>query len=119
MSFAILGIILDCVVLIFLGITIYYAVKLTESLNTFRSTRQEFDRIMHNLNRNINDAHTGIDGLKRAAKETGQDLQKIISDSRKMAVQLETINEDAAKLLEQMKGATGGNLEALLEDPSA
>jgi hypothetical protein len=98
MTGAALSMILDVFVLGFLGVTIYYAIRLTNSLNAFRQTRQEFATIMRELSRNIDDAQHGVESLKKASHDSGQSLQKIINESRKIAVELEIINQDANTL---------------------
>jgi hypothetical protein len=90
-----LSVILDIAVLICLGATIYYAIKLTNSLNAFRQMRQEFNGIMHQLTKNITDAQRGVEALKNASRDSGLELQKTINESRKMAQQLSSLNDTA------------------------
>lgn len=103
MNLSILSIILDVLVLVFLGITTYYAIKLSESLNAFRKNKQEFEAIMRVLNRNIEDAYQSIGKLKDTARESGQSLSKIVSDSRKIAIELETINQESAAIADRLE----------------
>lgn len=94
---AILSILLDLLVLGFLGVTIYYAIKLTKSLNAFRLARQEFNQVMQELTRNITEAQRGTDFLKKTAQEAGAKLQKIINESRMITSELEVLNQDAPR----------------------
>lgn len=93
MTGTLLSIILDVLVMGFLGVTTYYAIKLTQSLNAFRETRQEFNSIMRELSRNIDEAQRGVEALKNASRESGAALQKIINESRSVAVELQGMNQ--------------------------
>ena len=85
-----LSIILDLVVLGFLGITIFYAIRLTNSLNNFRAMRQEFQHIMRQLTNNIEDAQRGVDNLKSETRDSGQTLQKLINEAKSVVRELES-----------------------------
>ncbi|MCC7305736.1 MAG: hypothetical protein IT558_05695 [Alphaproteobacteria bacterium] len=102
MSFA-LGIILDLLVLGFLGVTIYYAVKLTNSLNAFRDTRAEFNAIMQQLTRNIHEATGAVENLKATSRQSGQELQNMINKSRMMADELHLMNETGDSLANRLE----------------
>ncbi len=90
-----LSIILDFIVLGFLGVTIFYAIRLTKSLNTFRAARREFAHIMKQLTNNIEDAQRGVDNLKAVTRDSGQNLQKLINEAKMIAGDLERLNKSA------------------------
>jgi uncharacterized phage infection (PIP) family protein YhgE len=116
MSGSVLSIFLDILVLVFLGITIFYAIRLTESLNAFRKSRQDFDNVMRALSKNITDAQRGIENLKTMTKESS----KTISDSRRMAQELQSINQESLALINRLESAASGKLLAeALDDPAA
>jgi hypothetical protein len=90
-----LSIVLDFIVLGFLGVTIFYAIRLTKSLNSFRAMRHEFGHIMKQLSNNIDDAQRGVDNLKAVTRDSGQHLQKLINEAKMIAGDLERLNKGA------------------------
>jgi hypothetical protein len=107
MSSEVLSIGLDVVVLIVLGVTIFYAVKLTKSLNAFRSYREEFEALLDELTRNMDDAQRAIHNLKMASGDAGKNLQKTLSESRGLADELQIINESSSKLANRLEKSLG------------
>jgi hypothetical protein len=109
----ILSLVLDIAVLIGLGFTIFYCLKLSRSMNNFRQHRQEMNKLIDNLSRNIDEALRAIDGLKIAGDRSGRDLQKIINESRSMAEELQMINETSNSLASRLENLAGqGNFSA-------
>jgi hypothetical protein len=98
------SVILDLLVLGCLGATIYYAHRLTQSLNVFRRTRQEMDVIMRALGQNIDEAQDAIKSLRRATEETSKNLGKSLSDSRAIASELEILNQASQKIADRLDG---------------
>jgi hypothetical protein len=91
-----LSMIMDFVVLGFLGVTIFYAIRLTNSLNNFRAMRQEFQHIMRQLTNNIEDAQRGVDNLKAVTRDSGQTLQKLINEAKVVARELEGVSKGSS-----------------------
>ena len=56
MTAQILGLVLDIAVLIALGFTIFYCLKLSRSMNNFRQHRQEMAALIADLSKNIDEA---------------------------------------------------------------
>lgn len=102
-----LSLILDIAVLVGLGFTIYYCIRLSKSLNNFRQYRQEFNTLLQELSRNIETAQGAIDNLKDTSYEAGEDLQKVINSSRNLADELQLMND--------MGNALANRLERLSE----
>ncbi|MFP4312709.1 MAG: DUF6468 domain-containing protein [Alphaproteobacteria bacterium] len=102
-----LSLLLDVLVLIGLGVTIYYCMRLSKSLNNFRQYRQEFNSLLQELSRNIDKAQKAISQLKDSSFEAGEDLQKVINNSRNLADELQLMND--------MGNALANRLERLSE----
>lgn len=102
-----------------LGATIFYAHRLSASLNNFRETRREFDKVMTELSRNIDDAERSITSLKAATRDTGQGLQKTLNDARGTASDLEIIIRSGEKLAHRLETLADRNRRIAqgLEDP--
>lgn len=104
-----LGLILDVMVLVFLSVTIYYAMKLSRSLNSFRSHRQEFEKLLDELTRNIGEAQRAIHNLKIASGDAGKNLEKTIKESRLLVDELQIMNESGHSLAGRLEGLVDKN----------
>ena len=114
----IIGTVLDLVVMLLLGVTIFYAVRLSKSLNVIRDSRGEMAKMMKDLTRNIEKAEDAIHRLKNTAKDSGKDLQVIINESRALSEELQFINESSdslARRLEQAVDKGRGKSHSLAE----
>ena len=89
----ILSLLLDVIVLAGLGVTIFYCIRLSSSLNNFRQYRQEFNVLLQDLSQNIDKAQNAIAKLKDSSFEAGEDLQKVINNSRNLADELQLMND--------------------------
>lgn len=108
MGTALLNVIMDFVVLAALGGTIFYAMRLTRSLDNFRNSRNELKDLIGQLTQNIDQAQNAISGLKNASNSAADDLDGVLHDSRKMAEELKMINETS--------NAMAGRLERLASE---
>ncbi len=105
MTNELLGLIMDCVVLIFLGATIMYAYRLSKSLQDFRSHRSEFDSVIANLISSIDQAERAIRTLKNTSAQEASELKRLIDQSKSLSEELSIINaasESMAKRLERV-----------------
>ncbi|MEZ5815118.1 MAG: DUF6468 domain-containing protein [Alphaproteobacteria bacterium] len=108
MNTAILSLILDFVVLAALVGTIYFALRLSSSLNNFRKHRNEMKTLIAELSKNINEAQSAIEGLKATSNIAANNLDDVLHDSRRMAEELKMINETSDNIANRLeKLATG------------
>lgn len=107
MDTALLSLAIDIVVLICLGTTIYFALRLSRALNAFRMHRSEFQKVIQDLNVNIEKAQSSISGLKEASRRTGLELQEQIDEAHGMTEELQLMTEAGNNL--------AGRLEKLAE----
>lgn len=98
---------MDVIILLALAVTIYYAVRLSRSLNAFRQYRQEFSNVLGQLSHNIEQANAAILGMKEASRSSGEHLQELVDQARLLADELTLINEASDSL--------AGRLETLAE----
>jgi hypothetical protein len=98
-----LSLILDIFVLCGLGITIFYALRLSASLNNFRQHRAEFNVLFERLAKNIDQAYVAIDTLKKSSKESGEELQESVSEARFLIDELQMINETGNNLAQRLE----------------
>ncbi|MCD8562741.1 MAG: DUF6468 domain-containing protein [Alphaproteobacteria bacterium] len=102
-----ISLVMDVIILVALAVTIYYAVRLSRSLNMFRQYRQEFSNVLGQLSHNIEQANAAILGMKEASRSSGEHLQELVDQARLLADELTLINEASDSL--------AGRLESLAE----
>lgn len=107
MSMELVGLILDGLVLLFLAATIFFAIRLTASINAFRRGRKELDKLVTDLSRNIEKAELAITGLKNSAKDSGRDLQALLNEAKSLSDELQIMTNAGDNL--------AGRLERLAE----
>ncbi len=100
---SILSLALDVIVLVGLGVTIFYCMRLSRALNAFRAQRQEFNKMIVDLSVNIDKARDAIEGMKNASFESGEDLQKSITSARKLADELSLMNDSGNALANRLE----------------
>ena len=104
MSFTVLSFIIDIVVLVFLIITMYYAIRLSKSLKNFRIQRKELKGLIRQLSDNIDEAQNAMEGMKVMAQHSGQDLQKSVNDARAMIDELQLMTQSGDSLAQRLEG---------------
>lgn len=116
MSAEYLKVILDIVILAGLGGFMYYALRLSKALNAFRTYRNEFENVMQQLSRHIDQAQRAIDELKSSSQNAGRDLKKLVTDAQFLADDLQMINETGNNLATRLEGLAEKNSRIAQED---
>lgn len=114
MSLTLLSTVMDFAVMAALIGTIYFALRLSKSLNNFRAHRNEMKALIAELSKNINDAQGAIEGLKATSNIAANNLDDVLHDSRRMAEELKLINETGENLanrLENLAAASASSYE--------
>lgn len=120
MSNDLVSLLLNVVILIFLGATIVFVYRLTKGLEDFKKHRQEFDSTIANLLASIDQADHSVRMLKKVSAEEANRLEqsvaqakylsdelRIITDSGEaMAKRLEKLAETNRKIAQPSQGAT-------------
>lgn len=110
---------MDVLVLICLGFTIYYAAKLSNSLNEFKKYRAEFGAVLKELSRNIDMAQGAIENLRKTSSESGRALQEILEESKYLTDELQLMNQagnSLAKRLEALAEKNSRNVQSSAAD---
>lgn len=76
------SILIDGIVIVLLGATIYVAFRLDRRLQSVRSVQHELASVIRELNAAAARAEAGIQGLKMAAQSSGQELEDQIRNAR-------------------------------------
>lgn len=94
---------MDGLVLIFLGITVFFAAKLSLQLKAFRESRDGLKSLIADLSGQINQAEMAITGLRESARESGRDLQELISEASALKDEMELIYDSSNRLAERLE----------------
>jgi len=97
--------ILDGIVLVLLVGTMFFAVRLSIYLKSFRDSRQGLEKLLRDLSDQVDHAERAIDNLKVHARNTGRDLQGAVDDAGHLKDELQIMSEYGDKLavrLEQL-----------------
>jgi hypothetical protein len=111
MSFEQLSLFLDVLLLVFLGVMIFVAVRLSKGLTNFRSNRKQMGDQIAALSRSIDQANAAIINMRATTAKTSEQLKGLIEESKRMSAELEIMNEAAnntAKRLEKASSMQGG-----------
>ncbi len=98
-----LRLILDMAILMSLGVTIFYAMRLTSSLSSFRRHKGEFERLMRDVSTSIDQAHDSVEKVKSTGRISGGELQKTIDESQYLLDELRLMNQAAESLAQRLE----------------
>ncbi len=105
MSNDLVGLLLDVLILIFLGATIVFVYRLTQGLSDFKKHRQEFDSVIANLLASIDQADHSVRMLKKVSSEEANHLEQSVAQAKLLTEELRIITESGegmAKRLEKL-----------------
>jgi chromosome segregation ATPase len=100
---------LDILILIALGVTIFYTVTLSKRLNAFRSQRKEFEGIVNELSANIARAQETVENLKQASLATGEQLHRKVKEAQLLQDEIEQILVSGENLADRLETSILGN----------
>lgn len=103
MSTEYLKLALDIIILIGLGGFIYYALQLSKALSVFRTYRSDFEEVMGQLTKHIDEAQNAIEDLKETSASSGADLRKMVKDAQFLTDDLQFMTENGNKLAERLE----------------
>lgn len=99
----ILSFLLDITIIVLLGFTIYYALRLSRSLNDFRAQRKEFDKLLDELTRNLTAAERAVHTLRTVSTDAGKNLAEITNKSRSLVSELQIVNQSGEGLAARLE----------------
>lgn len=94
---------MDFVLLAGLGVMIFYAYRLSKSLDNFKKYREEFGQVIRELGQYIDEAQGAIDKLKDATQLSGEQLDDRIKDATLLADELQLINDAGNSLATRLE----------------
>lgn len=96
------SLILDLVIVGLLAATIAYAIILNKQIIKLRESRGEMAELIHGLNEAMAKAETGVRGLRKAASDTGEDLQRTVTKAQTLRDELQFMIEAADTLANRL-----------------
>ena len=93
---------LDIILILMVGVGLYQATRLIKQLMSLRQSRGEMERFVHEFNATVIRAEAGIKGLRSAARDSGDDLEKLVEKALMVRDELQFIVESADQIAERL-----------------
>lgn len=103
--------ILDVATVLLLGVTIFYAAKLSLYLKIFRDGRKDMAHLIQDLSASVARAENAIHGMQDSAHESGRELQDIVNQAKFLADELRFMNEAGDSLANRLEKLAERNRE--------
>ena len=103
MSSTAFSLLLDFVLLAGVGAMIYYAYRLSRSLENFRKYREELGGVIQELGTHITEAQTAIEQLKETTAMSGEELDHKLKDATMLADELQLMNDAGNSLATRLE----------------
>lgn len=113
MSSGALSLFMDLLVMGGLVTTIYFALKLSKSLNSFRNHRKEFEGLIGELNKNIENAYEALAALKQESGRTTGNMDHQLEEAKALADELKLMMQSGNNLADRLENAAGNAGKAL------
>lgn len=110
-----ISLVFDILITGLLGATIFFAVKLSRHLDTFRSNRADMENLIRELSNQITRAQEGISVLDELATSRGDELRSIISKARGLSEELQLMTESGNSLASRLENLAVRNRELVDE----
>jgi hypothetical protein len=107
-----IGPLLDLAVIAVVGVGVVQAMRLIRQLSDLRSSRAEMERFVRDFNAAVIRAEVGIRSLRAAARESGDDLEKLVEKAVMVRDELNFIVESADGVAERLSSTTSKALHA-------
>ncbi|MBI1214762.1 MAG: hypothetical protein GC185_02960 [Alphaproteobacteria bacterium] len=98
-----LGLILDVLILLALGATIFHAQRLSRQFNRMQADREAFEKLIAALNAAADRAEAAIAAFKETAGVSGDRLQERINAARAISDELEIMVQAGDNLAERLQ----------------
>ena len=93
---------LDIVLIVIVGMGLVQATRLMRHLIELRQSRSDMERFVHEFNATVMRAEAGIKGLRTAARDSGDDLEKLVEKAVLVRDELQFIAESADQIADRL-----------------
>lgn len=97
--------VLDLLIIGLLAAAIYYGVRLERQLATLRASHTDMQRYTQDFARDVSRAEAGIKNLKQVARDSGDDMEKLLEQCRIMGDELRFVIDRADHLAAKIGNA--------------
>lgn len=104
-----MSLILDIVIIVLLGATIFYALRLSRHLDAFRSNRSDMERLIRELSAQITRAQEGVTALDDASRSSGDELRSLITKAQGLTDELSLMTEAGDSLAARLENLATRN----------
>jgi hypothetical protein len=94
--------VLDIVLIGVVGIGLVQAARLMRHLVELRQSRADMERFVVDFNSTVMRAEAGIKGLRMAARESGDDLEKLVEKAVMVRDELQFISDSADQIADRL-----------------
>jgi hypothetical protein len=98
-----LALFFDVLITCLLGATIYFAIKLSKHLDSFRSNRSTMENLIRELSTQITRAQEGISVLDDLSASRGDELRKTISKAQAIIDELQVMTQSGDSLAQRLE----------------
>lgn len=98
----VLSVLLDVLMIGLLVAGIRYAMRIERQMAALRASRTEMERFVMDFNATVTRAEAGIQGMKRVARESGDDLEKLLEKAQSMRDELHFLVEHGNHLADRL-----------------
>jgi len=109
------SLVFDVLITCLLGATIYFAVKLSRHLDSFRSNRATMENLIRELSGQITRAQEGISFLDELSANRGDELRRSITKAQALSDELQLMTESGNSLAERLETMAVRN-RAIIDD---
>ncbi|MDR3514846.1 MAG: DUF6468 domain-containing protein [Azospirillaceae bacterium] len=113
-----LALIVDVTVVVLLVATIGFVIRLNRQLTILRDSRDELEGLIAGFGEATGRAEAGVDGMRRAAAESGETLQKAVNRAQSLRDELQFMIEAADSLANRLERVVRGGDERIGAVPS-
>src|ERR1700722_17242779 len=103
---------LDLILIVAVGAGLVQATRLIRHLVELRGMRADMERFVHDFNSTVMRAEAGIKGLRGAARESGDDLEKLVEKAVLVRDELQFITESADQLADRISVSASAIMHA-------
>ena len=110
---------LDVILIGLLLTGIVYAMRLSKQLGELRASRADMEKFVVDFSATVQRADAGVRGLKQAARDGGDDLEKLIEKAGMIRDELQFLVESADQIATRLSDRASASARTLLPEPPA
>ena len=106
---------LDLVLIVTVGTGLVQAGRLIKQLAGLRQGRIEMERFVHDFNATVMRAENGIKGLRNAARDSGDDLERLVEKAQLVRDELQFLVESGDTIAERLSRSAASAMQPAVQ----